>query len=93
MEPAVVHRYLDGLKRMQGTGEKRKTVGQRSRKLDKAFHSTVKYALRGSPIDEFQTYFPPDSLSNEALNAAYDAYSQVRLGQVNNIFFLAYPVT
>lgn len=69
---------------MQDPGEKRKTVGQRSRKLDKAFHSTVKYALRGSPLDEFETYFPPDSLSRGALNAAYDAYSQVRFHVNNN---------
>lgn len=58
-------------------GEKR-TAGQRSRKLEKAFHSTVKYALRGSPFDEFQTYFPQDSLSSETLTVAFDAYTQVR---------------
>ena len=71
---------------MQEPREKRKTVGQRSRKLDKAFHSTVKYALRGSPIDEFETYFPPDSLSQGALSAAYDAYSQVRFSSTRILF-------
>lgn len=59
-----------------GRGEKR-TVGQRSRKLEQAFHSTVKYALRGSPMDEFETYFPQGSVSSETLGAVYDAYVQV----------------
>lgn len=59
-----------------GRGEKR-TVGQRSRKLEQAFHSTVKYALRGSPMDEFETYFPEGSVSSETLKAVYDAYVQV----------------
>ncbi|KAI8105021.1 hypothetical protein M9435_000194 [Picochlorum sp. BPE23] len=58
-----------------GRGEKR-TVGQRSRKLEQAFHSTVKYALRGSPMDEFETYFPEGSVSSETLKAVYDAYVQ-----------------
>jgi len=59
-----------------GRGEKR-TVGQRSRKLEQAFHSTVKYALRGSPMDEFETYFPQGSVPAETLGAVYDAYVQV----------------
>jgi hypothetical protein len=59
--------------------KKSKIAGQRSRKLDRAFHSTVKYALKGIPMDEFETYFPHGLMSGEVLGAAYDAYSQVRL--------------
>jgi hypothetical protein len=57
--------------------KKSKIAGQRSRKLEKAFHSTVKYALKGIPMDEFETYFPPGVMTKEVLGAAYDAYMQV----------------
>ena len=50
--------------------------GQRSKKLTNAFHSTVKYALRALPLDEFTTYIPPGMLSKEVLEAAFEAYCQ-----------------
>ncbi len=50
--------------------------GQRSKKLTNAFHSTVKYALRALPLDEFITYIPPGLLSKEVLEAAFEAYCQ-----------------
>lgn len=53
-------------------------LGQRSRKLENAFHVTVKYALRGTPPDEFETYFPEYALPRETLEAVYSAYIQVR---------------
>lgn len=51
--------------------------GQRMRKLQNAFHVTVKYALRGVPQDEFQAYFPEGALPDEVVGTAYDGYSQV----------------
>ena len=50
--------------------------GQRSKKLENAFHSTVKYALRALPMDEFSTYIPPGVLSKEVMEAAFEAYCQ-----------------
>jgi len=59
--------------------ERAKMGGQRVTKLQQAFHVTVKYALRGSPADEFEAYFPEGSLPKEVIEVAYDAYVQVRL--------------
>jgi len=47
------------------------------RKLQNAFHVTVKYALRGVPAEEFEAFFPEKSLAPEVLEAVYDAYCQV----------------
>lgn len=60
------------------TNTQNSRLGQRSRKLENAFHVTVKYALRGIPPDEFETYFPEYSLPRETLEAVYNAYIQVR---------------
>jgi len=53
-------------------------AGQRDRKLDQAFRSTVRSALKGIPADEWQAYVPPGLLSREVMEAAFDAYQQVR---------------
>lgn len=53
-------------------------AGQRDRKLDAAFRSTVRSALKGIPVDEWQAYVPPGLLSREVMEAAFDAYQQVR---------------
>lgn len=44
--------------------------------MDTAFRSTVKFALKGIGMDEWETYVPPGLLSREVLEAAYDAYQQ-----------------
>jgi len=51
--------------------------GQRMRKLQNAFHVTVKYALRGIPADEFEAFFPEGALPPGVIEATYDAYGQV----------------
>lgn len=59
------------------TLESKKGHGQRMRKLENAFHVTVKYAFRGMPLEEFQTYFPPGSIPPHHTEAAYNGYRQV----------------
>ena len=63
---------------MMHTEQVTRQQGQRSKKLQHAFHVTVKYALRGVPEDEFIAYFPEGILSKEIVEVAYDAYCQVR---------------
>lgn len=56
----------------------KKAHGQRMRKLQNAFHLTVKYALRGVTPEEFQLHFPEGALPEPILETLYDAYTQVR---------------
>lgn len=55
-----------------------KRPGRRLRALEDALHRTVKFALRGSQVDEFMAYFP--AIPDEVVDVVYDAYRQVGKG-------------
>jgi hypothetical protein len=57
--------------------DSRRAHGQRMRKLQNAFHVTVKYALRGIPPEEFHVHFPEETFPEPILEVLYDAYVQV----------------
>ena len=57
--------------------ETRRAHGQRMRKLQNAFHLTVKYALRALPADEFQVHFSEGAFPEPILEVLYDAYCEV----------------
>jgi hypothetical protein len=68
----------------------KKSCGQRMRKLQNAFHVTVKYALRGVPADEFPAYFAVEELPEGVLEATYDSYGQASLLETSGFHSLAY---